>query len=91
MATTNDITGDSISSKANSNKFRDGWDLIFSKKKKVVEYDEWKDRAKKEFFRLGLNTDDASIESLIQSVYNETTQYEEPEKVVLRIVANMGG
>lgn len=35
MATTNDITGDSISTKgANSPEFKDGWDRIFGKKKK---------------------------------------------------------
>ena len=32
MATKNDITGDSIQTKVNSDKFRDGWDAIFKKK-----------------------------------------------------------
>jgi hypothetical protein len=34
MATsTNDITGDKIQSKPSSQKYRDGWDLIFNKNK----------------------------------------------------------
>ena len=34
MATTNDITGDSIQTKTNTEQYRDGWDRIFGKKKK---------------------------------------------------------
>lgn len=34
MATHNDVTGDSIQSKQNSDKFRSGWDLIDWGKKK---------------------------------------------------------
>lgn len=34
MATTNDITGDSIQTKTNTDQYRDGWDRIFGKKKK---------------------------------------------------------
>lgn len=40
---TNDITGDEIRSKVNSEKFRDGWDAIFGKKGKditIVSVDE---------------------------------------------------
>ena len=32
MATTNNITGDKIITKASNSKFRDGWDNIFAKK-----------------------------------------------------------
>jgi hypothetical protein len=32
MATTNNITGDKIASKATNKQFRDGWDNIFGKK-----------------------------------------------------------
>lgn len=31
MATKNDVTGDSIISKRNTNKYRDNWDRIFNK------------------------------------------------------------
>lgn len=34
MATTNEITGDSIQTKTNTEQYRDGWDRIFGKKKK---------------------------------------------------------
>jgi len=34
MATSNDITGDSIQTKTNTDQYRDGWDRIFGKKKK---------------------------------------------------------
>jgi hypothetical protein len=34
MTTKNDVTGDSIQSKQNSDKFRSGWDLIDWSKKK---------------------------------------------------------
>lgn len=37
MATTNDITGDSIRSKANNKAFADGWDRIFGNKKTEAE------------------------------------------------------
>lgn len=33
MATTNDITGDALISKVNSDAYRNNYDLIFSKKK----------------------------------------------------------
>ena len=32
MTAKNDITGDKIQSKANTDKFRDGWDRIFASK-----------------------------------------------------------
>ena len=32
MATTNDITGDKITSKTNTDKYRENWDRIFGKK-----------------------------------------------------------
>lgn len=34
MATTNEITGDSIQTKTNTEQYRDGWDRIFGKKNK---------------------------------------------------------
>jgi hypothetical protein len=34
MATKNDVTGDSIQTKLNSNLYRDNYDKIFGKKKK---------------------------------------------------------
>ena len=37
MATTNDITGDKLISRANSDSFRDNFDRIFRKKKDVQE------------------------------------------------------
>jgi hypothetical protein len=37
MATTNDITGDSISSKVNSQAYMDNWENIFGKNKKKEE------------------------------------------------------
>tara|TARA_R110000868_G_C10441901_1_gene725432 strand:+ start:386 stop:571 length:186 start_codon:yes stop_codon:yes gene_type:complete len=38
MTSKNDITGDEIKSKTSSDKYRDGWDRIFSQKKvKKVE------------------------------------------------------
>ena len=36
---TNDITGDEIRSKVNSDKFRSGWDAIFGKKEDKPETD----------------------------------------------------
>lgn len=33
MATKNDITGDSLRSKASTKKYNEGWDRIFGKKK----------------------------------------------------------
>ena len=33
MATKNDITGDSLTSKVSTKKYADGWDRIFGKKK----------------------------------------------------------
>ena len=38
MATTNDITGDLIKTKANDNTaYAEGWDRIFAKKNKVAD------------------------------------------------------
>lgn len=37
MAGINDVTGDSLISKNNSDKYREGWDRIFGKKKKEKE------------------------------------------------------
>lgn len=37
MTATNDITGDLIHSKTNSDNYRDGWDRIFGSRKKTVE------------------------------------------------------
>jgi hypothetical protein len=37
MAARNDITGDSITSKTTSEKYRDNWDAIFAKKEKKEE------------------------------------------------------
>lgn len=34
MTSKNDITGDEIKSKKNTDKYREGYDLIFNKKKK---------------------------------------------------------
>lgn len=36
MAATNDITGDSLQSKSNSDSYRDGWERIFGNKKEQV-------------------------------------------------------
>lgn len=33
MATKNDVTGDNIQSKVNSQAYKDNWDLVFGKKK----------------------------------------------------------
>jgi len=41
---TNDVTGDRLTSKGNSDKFRDGFDRIFGKK--VVTPTKFKDRVK---------------------------------------------
>jgi hypothetical protein len=40
MATKNDITGDLIASKTNSDAYRDGWERIFSAKKEIREQEE---------------------------------------------------
>ena len=37
MTATNDITGDLIHSKTNSDNYRDGWDRIFGSRKKNLE------------------------------------------------------
>jgi hypothetical protein len=37
MAAKNDVTGDSIKSRVNSKAYRDNWDRIFGKKKKVAK------------------------------------------------------
>lgn len=37
MATTNDITGDKLVSKASNDAYRDNWDAIFGKKEVIVE------------------------------------------------------
>lgn len=43
MSAKNDITGDSIASKANSKLYRDNYEKIFAKKasEKRIELDEW--------------------------------------------------
>lgn len=46
MAAKNDVTGDSIQSKTNSNEFRDNWDRIFNKKKVEDSQQESKDEKK---------------------------------------------
>lgn len=38
MTAKNDITGDKIQSKANTDKFRDGWDRIFASKEKDIAF-----------------------------------------------------
>ena len=43
MATTNDVTGDKIKTKSNSEKYKDGWDRIFGEKKEEVREDELTD------------------------------------------------
>lgn len=35
MTATNDLTGDKIKTKSSTKKYRDGWEEIFGKKKKV--------------------------------------------------------
>ena len=35
MATQNDVTGDAIKSRNTNDKYRDGWDAIFGKKKET--------------------------------------------------------
>jgi len=35
MATQNDITGDAIKSQTTNDKYRDGWEAIFGKKKET--------------------------------------------------------
>jgi hypothetical protein len=40
MTAKNDVTGDLIKSKTNSNAYSDGWDRIFGKKKKEEALDE---------------------------------------------------
>jgi hypothetical protein len=35
MTTTNDITGDSLTTKTNTDAYRDGWERIFGNKEKV--------------------------------------------------------
>ena len=40
MAARNDITGDNISSKTSNDKFRDGWELAFGKKKEALNNSE---------------------------------------------------
>lgn len=40
MTSKNDITGDEIKSKTTSQKFRDGWDRIFGRKKALKELGE---------------------------------------------------
>tara|TARA_B110000211_G_C13943755_1_gene492938 strand:+ start:69 stop:203 length:135 start_codon:yes stop_codon:yes gene_type:complete len=35
MTTKNDVTGDPLKSKTNTQKYRDNWDLIFNKNKDV--------------------------------------------------------
>jgi len=45
MISKNPITGDEIKSKSNTEKYRDGWDLIFGKKEEK-EKKEKKDKKK---------------------------------------------
>lgn len=40
MATKNDITGDSLTSKASTKQYDDGWDRIFGKKKAKKSHEE---------------------------------------------------
>lgn len=40
MTTRNDITGDNIASKTSNDKFRDGWELAFGKKKEALNNSE---------------------------------------------------
>lgn len=40
MAARNDITGDNIASKTSNDKFRDGWELAFGKKKEALNNSE---------------------------------------------------
>ena len=40
MTAKNDITGDEIKSRGNSNEFADGWERIFGKKKDNVATDQ---------------------------------------------------
>ena len=37
MATKNDVTGDSLTSRVSNKKYDEGWDRIFGKKKKEEE------------------------------------------------------
>lgn len=37
MTSKNEITGDTIATKANTDAYRDGWDRIFSAKKEIRE------------------------------------------------------
>lgn len=39
MSSRNDITGDALISKSNTDKYRDGWDMIFGKDKKKQQED----------------------------------------------------
>ncbi len=43
MATTNDITGDSLVTKSSTDTYRDGWDRIFGKKRKPFKSTELKE------------------------------------------------
>ena len=36
MATRNDITGDSLTTKSATDSYRNGWDRIFGKKKEII-------------------------------------------------------
>lgn len=40
MATRNDVTGDQIKSRGNSQQYKDNWDAIFGKKKEQPAADE---------------------------------------------------
>lgn len=40
MAARNDITGDNIASKTSNDRFRDGWELAFGKKKEALNNSE---------------------------------------------------
>lgn len=50
MATRNDITGDTLSSKKNSDKFRSGWDVIWGDK---IDDEEKEDENEKQLDRDG--------------------------------------
>jgi len=48
MTSRNDITGDELKSKTNNDKYRDGWDRIFGKKKEEPVHPDLKDDDKKD-------------------------------------------
>lgn len=46
MVAKNDVTGDNIQSKVNSQAYKDNWDLIFGKNKKQPKDQEKKQKSK---------------------------------------------